>query len=71
MSIYCSEIEVVFVYAVSCDKPNIKMQRSGLTMSDELPRLPPAADLGVTTSENVSLAADMVKQAIKTGQSVL
>jgi hypothetical protein len=25
----------------------------------------------VTTSENVSLAADMVKQAIKTGQSVL
>ncbi len=31
----------------------------------------PASDLGVTTSENVSLAADMVKQAIKTGQPVL
>jgi hypothetical protein len=33
--------------------------------------LRPASDLGVTTSENVSRAADMVEQAIKTGQSVL
>jgi hypothetical protein len=40
-------------------------------MFDERIGLLPAADLGVTTSENVSLAADMVKQAIKTGQSVL
>jgi hypothetical protein len=31
----------------------------------------PPLILSVTTSENVSLAADMVKQAIKTGQSVL
>jgi hypothetical protein len=34
-------------------------------------RILTASDLGVTTSENLSLAADMVKQAIKTGQSVL
>jgi len=27
--------------------------------------------MGVTTTENLSRAADMVKQAIKTGQSVL
>jgi hypothetical protein len=43
----------------------------GLTAACSGLRSAPPLMLSVTTSENVSLAADMVKQAIKTGQSVL
>jgi hypothetical protein len=42
-----------------------------LTIHSSRHLFPARLNSGVTTSENVSLAADMVKQAIKTGQSVL